>query len=265
MAEPMAEGAAGVKTGVMVIIRSAIFAVVYYVVTALFLLLGSWLLLAPRTWAMKGLELHARTCVWLLDKICGTKLEVRGRENLPGGPCLIVSKHQSMWDTFALIPLLHDPAIVLKDELKYIPFYGWFCVKFQHILVKRDRAAVALKAMLKDAKDRAAQGRHILIFPEGTRSAPGAPPEYKPGYVALYEGLNLPAVPLALNSGLFWPRRSNLRYPGTIIVEFLPQLPAGLPRAEFRRRIESDLESASARLIREADGGGPQPSPAAFT
>ncbi len=112
-----------------------------------------------------------------------------------------------MWDTFALVPLLHDPAIVLKDELKWIPVYGWFCLKFEHILVKRERAAVALKAMLRDAKDRAAQGRQILIFPEGTRRVPGAPPDYKPGYVALYEGLGLPAVPLALNSGLYWPRR----------------------------------------------------------
>ena len=236
----------------MVIVRSAFFAFVYYAVTALFLVLGSWLLFAPRTWAMRGLELHARTCVWLLDKICGTKLEVRGREHLPPGPCLVVSKHQSMWDTFALIPLLHDPAIVLKDELKWIPLYGWFCVKFEHILVKRDRAAAALKAMLKDAKDRAQQGRHILIFPEGTRAMPGAEGDFKPGYVALYEGLQLPAVPLALNSGLFWPRRSNLRYPGTIVVEFLPALPPGLPRAEFKRRIETALETATLALVREA-------------
>lgn len=251
-----------VSPGLLVVLRSFVFALVYYIVTALFLLLGSWLLFAPRRWAMKGLALHAATATWLLDKICGTKLEVRGRENLPAGACLVVSKHQSMWDTFALIPLLHDPAIVLKDELKYIPLYGWFCVKFEHILVKRDRAAVALKAMLKDAKDRAGQGRHILIFPEGTRSAPGAAPDYKPGYVALYEGLGLPAVPLALNSGLFWPRRSNLRYPGTIVVEFLTPVPPGLPRAEFRRRIEAALEEASGLLIAEAAAAtNPPPLP----
>lgn len=236
----------------MLILRSLLFAITYYVVTALFLVLGSWLFFAPRRWAMKGLELHARTCLWLLDKICGTKLEVRGREKLPTGACLVVSKHQSMWDTFALIPLLHDPAVVLKDELKWIPFYGWFCLKFAHILVKRDKAASALKAMLKDARARAADGRHILIFPEGTRATPGAAPAYKPGYVALYEGLELPAVPLALNSGLYWPRRSNLRYPGTIVVEFLDPLPPGLPRKQFRAEIEARIEAASNRLIREA-------------
>lgn len=248
------------RKGLLVIVRSVLFALVYYIVTALFLLLGSWLLFAPRSWAMKGLALHAVTATWLLKVICGTKLEVRGRENLPRGACLVVSKHQSMWDTFALIPLLHDPAIVLKDELKYIPLYGWFCVKFEHILVKRDRAAVALKAMLADAKERAEQGRHILIFPEGTRSAPGAAPDYKPGYIALYEGLGVPAVPLALNSGLFWPRRSNLRYPGTIVVEFLPALEPGLRRAEFRRRIETALEEASTSLIAEA-AAAPNPPP----
>lgn len=244
----------------MLILRSALFAVAYYLVTALFLVLGSWLFFAPRRWAMKGLELHALTCLWLLKTICGTVLEVRGREKLPKGACLVVSKHQSMWDTFALIPLLQDPAVVLKDELKWIPFYGWFCIKFAHILVKRDKAAAALKAMLKDARARAADGRHILIFPEGTRAAPGAPPDYKPGYIALYEGLDLPAVPLALNSGLFWPRRSNLRYPGTIVVEFLDPLPPGLPRKQFRAQIEAAIESASNQLIAEA-AAAPNPPP----
>jgi 1-acyl-sn-glycerol-3-phosphate acyltransferase len=130
----------------VVVLRSWIFAAVHYIVTALFLLLGSWLLLAPRFWAMQALAMHAKTSLWLLEKICGTKFEVRGRERLPHGACLIVSKHQSMWDTFALIPLLRDPAIVLKDELKWIPFYGWFCLKFEHILVKRDKASVATRA-----------------------------------------------------------------------------------------------------------------------
>lgn len=241
-------------------LRSVIFAAVFYVTTALFLLLGSWLFFAPRSWAMAGLKAHALTCVWLLEKICDTKMEVRGREHLPDGPYLVVAKHQSAWDTFALVPLFRDPAIVLKDELKWIPVYGWFCLKFEHILVKRERAAVALKALLRDAKDRAAQGRQILIFPEGTRRVPGAPPDYKPGYVALYEGLGLPAVPLALNSGLYWPRRSNLRYPGSIVVEFLEPLPPGLPRAEFKRRLETALEEASLRLITEA-AAAPNPPP----
>lgn len=238
-------------------IRSLLYALAFYVVTAVMLLGGIWLLVSPRAWAMAGLALHGRICTWLLRVICGTKLEVRGREHLPPPPYLVVSKHQSAWDTFALVPLFRDPAIVLKDELKWIPVYGWFCVKFEHILVKRDRAAAALKALVADAKDRAADGREILIFPEGTRRAPGAEPDYKPGYVALYEGMGLTAVPLALNSGIFWPRRSLRRYPGTIVVEFLEPLPAGMPRAKFRREIEMRLEAASASLIAEAIAADP--------
>lgn len=234
-------------------LRSLLFAAAFYVTTALFLVLGSWLFFAPRSWAMEGLRLHAIASCWLLENIVGTRLEVRGHDKLPKGACLVVSKHQSAWDTFGLIPLFHDPAIVLKDELKWIPFYGWFCVKFEHILVKRERASAALKTMIRAAEARAAQGREIVIFPEGTRRGPGAPPDYKPGYVALYEGLGLLCIPLALNSGLYWPRRSLLRRPGTIIVEFLDPIPPGLPRKEFRELLESRLEAACGRLIAEAE------------
>jgi 1-acyl-sn-glycerol-3-phosphate acyltransferase len=250
------------RPGALVVVRSLIYFVVFYIVTALYLVLGSWLLLGPRPWAMKGLEVHGRTCVWLLRLICGTKLEVRGRENLPKTGCLVIAKHQSAWDTFGLISLFRDPAIVLKDELKWIPFYGWFCVKFEHILVKREKASAALKSMIRDARQRISIEREVIIFPEGTRTIPGAPPDYKPGYVALYEALGVVTVPLALNSGLFWPRRSLWRYPGTIVVEFLPTLPPGLPRAEFRSRIESAIESASTRLIEEA-ARSPAPPPLA--
>jgi 1-acyl-sn-glycerol-3-phosphate acyltransferase len=140
----------------------------------------------------------------------------------------------------------------MKAELGWIPLYGWFSHKFQHIFVRRDKGPSALKAMIRDARQRAAQGREIVIFPEGTRRAPGAPPDYKPGYLALYEGLGLPCTPLALNSGLFWPRRSFMRYPGTIVVEILDPVPSGLPRAEARALIQQRIESACARLMAEA-------------
>lgn len=246
----------------MIVARSLVYFVVFYVVTALYLVLGSWLLVGPRSWAMKGLEVHGRTCVWLLRLICGTKLEVRGHEHLPSTGCLVISKHQSAWDSFGLISLFRDPAIVLKDELKWIPFYGWFCVKFEHILVKREKASAALKSMIRDARQRVGIGREVVIFPEGTRTIPGAPPNYKPGYVALYEALGVVTVPLALNSGLFWPRRSLWRYPGTIVVEFLPPLPPGLPRKEVRERIETAIETATSRLIEEA-ARSPSPPPLA--
>jgi 1-acyl-sn-glycerol-3-phosphate acyltransferase len=233
-------------------IRAGLYTGLFYLISALFLVLGSWLLLGPRSWAMKSLELHGRTCLWLLEKIVGTRLEVRGRENLPDGAALVASKHQSAWDTFGLVPLLRDPAIVMKRELFWIPFYGWFSAKFGMIFVHREAGPAALRRMARDAEDRALQGRHILIFPEGTRREPGAEPAYQPGALFLYDRLGLPCVPVALNTGLFWPRRSLRRYPGTIIVEFLAPIPPGLPRKTFAKRLERAIETASDALILEA-------------
>jgi 1-acyl-sn-glycerol-3-phosphate acyltransferase len=233
-------------------LRSLIFVVVFYVNTALFLLLGSWLLAAPRSWAMAGLKAHARASLWLLKVIVGTRMEVRGLERLPARPFLVAAKHQSAWDTFALVPLFHDPALIMKAELMHIPFYGWFSRKFGMIPIRREAGPTALRQMMREAKARAAAGREILVFPEGTRRAPGAPPEYKPGVVLLYDGLGLPCVPLALNSGLFWPRRQLMRYPGTIVVEMLDPIEPGLPRSAFKAELERRIETATARLVAEA-------------
>ena len=233
-------------------LRSLFFAIVFYINTAMFLVVGSPLLLGPRRWAMMGLKAHAQASLWWLRVIVGTKLEVRGRQHMPDPPVLIAAKHQSAWDTFALITLFRDPAMVMKAELGLIPFYGWFSHKFRHIFVNRDRGPSALKRLIRDARNRADASREIVIFPEGTRRAPLAPPDYKPGVVALYEALDIPCVPLALNSGLFWPRRQLARYPGTIVVEFLEPIPAELPRAAFRRVLEERIETATARLVAEA-------------
>jgi len=235
-------------------LRAFLFNVLFYVTTVLFLGLGSPLLLGPRSWAMWALALHARTELWLLKTIVGTGLEVRGKEKLPKGACLVASKHQSAWETFALIPLFRDPAYLMKRELFWIPFHGWFSYKFKMIPVDRDKGPAALRRMLAEAKTRAAAGREIIIFPEGTRRAPGALPDYKTGVFLLYEALGIPCVPVALNSGLFWPRRSLKRYPGTIIVEFLDPIPPGLSKREFLPRLQATIETASNRLIAEAGG-----------
>src|SRR5512134_2688355 len=237
--------------------RSLLFNVLFYVTTTLYVVLGSPLLFAPRSWAMAALANHARFELWLLKTIVGTKLEVRGRDKLPKGACLVASKHQSAWETFALIPLFRDPAYLMKRELFCIPLHGWFSRKFEMIPVDRDKGPSALRRMLREAKDRAAQGREIVIFPEGTRRAPGAPPDYKTGVVLLYEALRIPCVPLALNSGVFWPRRSLLRRPGTIVVEILDPIPPGLPKAEFLERLIGSIETASARLLAEAEAEEP--------
>ncbi len=234
-------------------LRSLAYAVAFYVVTALFLIFGAPLLLAPRSWAMAGLRAHARVCVWLLGVIVGTRMEVRGRERLPAGPFLVAAKHQSAWDTFALVPLFRDPALVMKAELMSIPVYGWFSRKFGMIPVKRETGPSALREMIRLARARADEGREILVFPEGTRRPPGAPPDYKPGILLLYDGLRLPCVPLALNSGCFWPRRSWMRRPGTIVVEILEPIPPGLPRAAFKAAMIERIETASEALLREAE------------
>jgi len=233
--------------------RSLLFNVLFYLTTALFVMLGSPLLFAPRRWAMAALAVHSHFELWLLETIVGTKLEVRGKEKLPAGACLVAAKHQSAWETFALIPLFRDPALLMKRELFWIPFHGWFSKKFEMIPVDRDKGPSALRRMLREAKGRAAAGRQIIIFPEGTRRVPGAPPDYKTGVLLLYDALDIPCVPVALNSGLFWPRRSVIRRPGTIIVEFLEPIPPGLPRVEFLARLTSAIESASNRLLAEAN------------
>jgi 1-acyl-sn-glycerol-3-phosphate acyltransferase len=244
-------------------IRSLVYLAVFYINTAAFLVFGSWLFLAPRSWAMQGLRLHGLASVWLLKVICALGCEVRGREKLPAGACLIAAKHQSAWDTFGLIPIFRDPAMVMKAELGAIPLYGWFSHKFEHIFIRRDKGPTALKQLIRDARRRAAAGREIVIFPEGTRRPPGEQPAYKPGFLALYEGLGLPCVPVALNSGLFWPRRSILRYPGTIVVEILDPIPPGLERAQARRLIQERIEAACERLIAEARAApNPPPLPA---
>jgi 1-acyl-sn-glycerol-3-phosphate acyltransferase len=237
--------------------RSLLFNLLFYVTTALFVVLGSPLLFAPRRWAMAALAVHGRFELWLLKLIVGTKLEVRGAEKLPKGPCLVASKHQSAWETFALIPLFRDPALLMKRELFWIPFHGWFSHKFEMIPVDRDKGPAALRRMLREARKRVADGREIVIFPEGTRRAPGAPPDYKSGVVLLYDALGIPCVPVALNSGVFWPRRSLKRRPGTIVVEFLDPIPPGLPKAEFLKRLADAIETASTRLLAEAKAKEP--------
>ena len=233
-------------------LRSALFYPVLYINWALFLVLGSWLLLGPRRWAMAGLAAHGRATVWLLRVICGTKMEVRGHEKLLKGPVIVAAKHQAAWDTFALISLMRDPALVMKAELLSLPLYGRFCRKFELIPIQRELGPAALRQMAREARSRAAEGREIFIFPEGTRKIPGSPPDYKPGIVFLYNDLKLPVCPLALNSGACWPRHSFLRYPGTVVAEFLDPIPPGLPRQEFMDRLTFAIETASDRLLAEA-------------
>ncbi len=237
-------------------VRSIVFGILFYVTTALFVVLGFPFFFTPRRWSMEALKVHARTELWLLKHIVGLDFEVRGLEKLPEPPFLVASKHQSAWETFALIPLFRDPAFLMKRELFWIPIHGWFSHKFEMIPVDRDKGPAALRNMLRHAEDRIAKGREIIIFPEGTRRPPGAPPAYKTGIVLLYNALGVPCVPIALNSGMFWPRRSWQRKSGTIVLEVLDPIPPGLPKAEFMSRLQNAIESASDQLMAEEAANG---------
>lgn len=189
---------------------------------------------------------------WILGGfriIVGVKTNLIGLENLPDEPVLLASKHQAMWETMFIYRLARDPAVVLKRELLSIPIFGWWNQKLGMIAIDREAHAAALKAMMKDAKAATEAGRSLIIFPEGTRAAPGEKNEYKPGVFALYRAMKRPCVPIALNSGRCWPRSGIGFKPGTITVEILKPIEAGLDRDTFMAELESRIETASNLLL----------------
>ncbi len=190
----------------------------------------------------------------LLRRIVGLDHEVRGLERLPPGPVIIASKHQSAWETLFFHLVRPDLVIGLKEELTRIPIFGWYLTIAGNIRIDRGGAGRALRSLLVGARRAVARGESVLIFPEGTRMPVEAPPAYKSGVAALYKALDVPCVPVALNSGVYWGRRSFLKRPGRILVEFLEPIPPGLPREEFMRLLEERIETATARLVSEARG-----------
>ncbi len=236
----------------MLFLRSLIFNIAFYVVTLLFLVLGLPVVLGPRIYAIRALQVWGRTLNWLMTAICGIEVEVRGRDLIPSGPLLVVGKHQSVWETFFLLTLFDDPCTVQKQELFYIPLFGWpYAYKFRMIGVNRRAGSKALRDLVKRGREEVAAGRQIIILPEGTRRAVGAPPDYKPGAAALYTALNIPCIAYGLNAGLFWPRREFLRKPGKLVIEFAPVIAPGLSRKHFERQMQDTIEEISNRLIAE--------------
>jgi 1-acyl-sn-glycerol-3-phosphate acyltransferase len=234
------------------LLRSLLYQIYFWIVSVVMNV--AWLpaLLLPRRYVIAGMEYWANACFWGLKHIAGLDYEVRGRENIVAGPAIYAMKHQCMWETMASQILLHECALIMKAELTWIPFYGWYSIKAKQIIVNRGGHAKALRSMLTSAKERVRERRPIVIFPEGTRKALGAPPDYKPGVAGLYGTLGVPCVPVALNSGLYWPRRGFMRHPGKIIIEFLPAMPAGMKREPFMAELERRIESATAKLLLEA-------------
>jgi 1-acyl-sn-glycerol-3-phosphate acyltransferase len=236
-----------------IVARSLIFNALFYVNITIRMIVALPTILLPYSFLHGVLRRYASSTLWFLRVVCGTKVEWRGREKLPAGPCIVACKHQSLWETFALFMLLPDPTYVLKRELMWLPLFGWLATKARMIPIDRGSHTKALASMTAAARREAARGRQIVIFPEGTRRPPGAKPRYLPGVAFLYAELGLPCVPIALNSGLFWPRRSLRRHPGTVLVEVLDPIPPGLEKREFLVRLQNATEQATARLVAEGE------------
>ena len=241
------------RAGLSIVLRSLLFNLLFYVNVTVLMLVSLPTLAMTHRMQLPFIRAWALSSLWLLRVICGTRVEWRGVHNIPPGACIVACKHQSFWETFAVYDILDDPSYVLKRQLMWIPLFGWHMAKAQVIPIDRGAGVSALSRMTARARQVLARARQVVIYPEGTRRPPGAEPDYKSGIAYLYDKAGVACVPLALNSGLYWPRRSLLRYPGTIVVEVLAPIAPGLDRRAFLALLQSRLEEASARLLQEAE------------
>jgi 1-acyl-sn-glycerol-3-phosphate acyltransferase len=230
-------------------IRSYLYAVWLFLGTTLFAIALLPTLVMPRGAIAWGIRVWARFLRFGLKLICGITIELRGLEHLPKGPALIAAKHQGWLDVFAGFTFLDDACFVMKRELLKIPLIGWFCIKVGMVWVDREGHAAALKKLVADVQDRMQHDRQVIIFPEGTRTPPGDPGAYKPGIAALYRDLGLPCIPVATNSGVHFPAKGLMKYPGKVVFQFLEPIPAGLKRGEFMKVLEERIETASNALL----------------
>jgi 1-acyl-sn-glycerol-3-phosphate acyltransferase len=238
----------------MLALRSLLFSILFYAWFAFSAVLATLISLVwPK--ALPGFtRFWARAWLGLYERICGVAYEVRGREHVPQGGCVIAMKHQSVWDTCAMFAIFERPVYVLKSELMLIPFFGWALARLGCIPVRRGTGKSALEAMVNGTRGALAKGKQVVIFPEGTRTRVGQSPDYKTGISHLYTALGVACVPAALNSGLYWPRRSFLRPPGKITVEILPLIEPGLERKAMFERMVAGIEGAADRLCAGARG-----------
>lgn len=247
----------------LLVLRSFLFNFLFYAVTLVEMIVFSpFFFLAPRKKAWFVPKFWARTHLWLMKLVVGTDHVVIGKEKLPEGSYILAPKHQSAWDTFACLPWWPDPVLILKRELMWVPLFGWYVAKMDMIPIDRGHRVKAIESVNRGALRAIGQGRQIMIYPEGTRRPPGAEPKYKMGVANLYERLNVPVVPIAHNAGLFWPRRSFMRYPGMIKVEVLDPIMPGLDRETFHKTLVERIETACDRQLLElADDPNAPPFP----
>jgi 1-acyl-sn-glycerol-3-phosphate acyltransferase len=236
----------------MLFLRSLLFNIIFFANMILLMLIWLPALVMHRQASLSLGRAWGRTSLWWLEKIVGLKVEFRGLENIPKGAVIVACKHQSIWDTFVLPLHFPDFSFILKHELIYIPFFGWYLLSAEQIAIDRAKGGRVLPQITRKAKALFAQERQLFIFPEGTRRPIGAPPQYKFGVAHIYRETGVPCVPVALNSGLFWPRRSFLVRPGTVVLEYLPPIEPGLEAEPFFELLQQRMEAATERLIAEA-------------
>ncbi|HXW20545.1 MAG TPA: lysophospholipid acyltransferase family protein [Roseiarcus sp.] len=236
----------------MIALRSFVFNVLFYATLIVLMILGLPTVLMGRHAVFFMARLWGEASLWLLEHICGLRVEFRGLENIPQGGYIIAAKHQSFLETFSLLRHAPDFAYVLKRELKYIPLFGWYLWGAEQIAIDRSRGKNALAVLSEKALAVLRAGRQIFIFPEGTRRPPGAPPQYKFGVAYLYADSGAPCLPVALNTGLYWGRRGFERRPGVAVIEYLPPIGPGVDREIFLALLQEKIEAACARLNAEA-------------
>jgi 1-acyl-sn-glycerol-3-phosphate acyltransferase len=234
---------------VLILVRSVLFNILFYLNLLIYLIAAIPTYFLPYRVLVAVAKSWGRSNLRLLRLVCGIDVAWIGLEKIPRGPLIVAAKHQSSWETFALLTLFDDPTFIVKRELMWIPLFGWYIWKARMIPVDRGARTQALVAMTERARVQLEGNRQLVIFPEGTRRAPGAEPAYKFGVAHLYAETGAPCLPVALNSGLVWPRRKFLRHPGTVRVEILDPIPPGLERAQFFERLKQDIEGATARLV----------------
>lgn len=227
------------------VLRALAFNVAFFGVTIGLGVVGLPLLLLPRRASVAVMRLWARGVLWLLRVLAGLRFRITGAEHMPrAGAALIAAQHQSAFDTIVWLALLPDCAYVLKRELLHIPVYGWYARRGGMIAVDRAAGASAMRGLLKDGQAVLAAGRQVVIFPEGTRVAPGVEAPYQPGIAALYARAKLPVLPVGTDSGKFWGRRAFLKRPGVITMALAPPIPPGLGRDAFLTLLRARIETA---------------------
>ena len=245
----------------MTALRSLAFNIAFYVNIIVLMIVGLPLVVFGRRGVFFMARLWSGSSLWLLDKLCGLKVEFRGIENVPQGGYILAAKHQSFLEPFALLRHARDFAIIFKKQLVWIPLFGLYLVGGRQIAIDRSHGRAALTQIIAKAREVLGAGRQIMIYPEGTRRPPGAPPRYKFGAAAIYAGNSAPCVPVAVNTGLYWGRRNSTRRPGVAVIEYLPPIPPGLDREAFIDRLESSIEGACARLNAQAVAKDPLLAP----